>query len=41
MSHNDNSGEDYEGGGSSSRAAQKNSEGIMRFYTDEAPGFQM
>jgi hypothetical protein len=24
-----------------SRAAQQNSQGILRFYTDEAPGFQM
>lgn len=30
-----------EGGEQNSRAAQQSSQGILRFYTDEAPGFQM
>lgn len=27
--------------GGEGRAAQDNSQGILKFYTDEAPGFQM
>ena len=30
-----------EGGEQNSRAAQQSSQGILRFYTDDAPGFQM
>eukprot|EP01032_Pedospumella_encystans_P014021 gene14021-16121_t len=29
------------GGEGNSRAAQESSQGILRFYTDEAPGFQI
>lgn len=29
------------GGEQNSRAAQQSSQGILRFYTDDAPGFQM
>ena len=30
-----------EEGGENSRSAQQSSQGILRFYTDDAPGFQM
>ncbi len=38
MQSGDKKGSKGEGG---ARAAQESSNGILRFYTDEAPGFQM